>query len=504
MTNTTQPDRPAETPMRVLLIYPENPDTFWSFKHVLRFVSKKSTFPPLGLLTVAAMLPQDWELKLIDLNVDPLTDRDLQQADYVMLSAMIVHKSSVHQIIARCRKAGVPIIAGGPLFTTDHTSFPEIQHFVLGEAEEVIPKLVADMRRRTVQPLYQVPGRPDVTQTPVPRWDLVNLRHYVSMAVQFSRGCPYDCEFCDIVVMNGRVPRTKTPAQLIRELDALRQHGWKDMVFVVDDNFIGNKKRTKELLREMIVWRQRVRSTSGFFTEASVNLADDAELCQLMVDAGFKKVFVGIETPSPEGLQECHKLQNTRRDLVTSIQTLQRAGLEVMAGFIVGFDSDRLDVFQQQFDFIQRSGVVAAMVGLLTALPQTKLYHRLKQEGRLEADSTGNNTDAVLNFRPVLDREFLQAGYRKLMRHLYEPSTYHQRIWTFLKQHHPTGPRLRLSPSEFKAFLKSFWLLGIWYRGRTSYWKLFWNTLLRRPRQLRHAIELAIIGHHFYRIARGL
>lgn len=490
--------------MRVLLVYPENPDTFWSFKHVLRFVSKKSTFPPLGLLTVAAMLPRDWELKLIDLNLERLTERDLRWADYVMLSAMIVHKPSVQKIIAQCASAGVPIIAGGPLFTTDHESFPEIPHFVLGEAEEVMPKLVEDMRKGTVNHLYQVPGRPDVTKTPVPRWDLVNLRHYVAMAVQFSRGCPYDCEFCDIIIMNGRVPRTKTPEQLIGELEALRQHGWKDMVFIVDDNFIGNKKRTKELLREMITWRQRVRCTSGFFTEASVNLADDTELCQLMVEAGFKKVFVGIETPSPEGLQECHKLQNTHRDLVESVQTLQRAGLEVMAGFIIGFDSDRTDVFQQQFEFIQRSGVVAAMVGLLTALPQTKLYHRLKKEGRLEANSTGNNTEAVLNFRPVLDKEFLQSGYRKLMKELYDPRTYHQRIWTFLKQHRPTGPQVRLSPAEFMAFLKSFWFLGLWQRGRTSYWRLFWATLLRRPRQLRNAVELAIIGHHFRRVAQGL
>ena len=486
------------------MVYPENPDTFWSFKHVLRFVSKKSTFPPLGLLTVAAMLPADWELKLVDLNLRPLTEQDLRQADYVMLSAMIVHKASVRKIIAQCAKSGVPIIAGGPLFTTDHASFPEIQHFVLGEAEEVMSKLVSDMLQGKVQKLYQAPGRPDVTKTPVPRWDLVDLRQYVSMAIQFSRGCPYDCEFCDIIIMNGRVPRTKMPAQFINELEALRRHGWKDMVFIVDDNFIGNKKRTKELLREIIGWRRRVRCTSGFFTEASVNLADDVELCQLMVEAGFKKVFVGIETPSPEGLQECHKLQNTRRDLVESVQTLQRAGLEVMAGFIVGFDSDRNDVFQMQFDFIQRSGVVEAMVGLLTALPQTKLYYRLQKEGRLEAESTGNNTEAVLNFKPVLDREFLQAGYRRLMSRLYEPSAYHQRIWTFLKQHRPTGPRLRLSFADCKAFFKSFWLLGIWHRGRRNYWLLFWKALLRRPRQFRYAIELAIIGHHFRQVARSL
>ena len=242
----------------------------------------------------------------------------------------------------------------------------------------------------------------------------------------------------------------------------------------------------------------------GFFTEASVNLADDAELCELMVKAGFKKVFVGIETPSAESLQECHKLQNKGRDLVESIKTLQRAGMEVMGGFIVGFDNDQQDIFKRQFEFIQRSGVVTAMVGLLQALPQTKLYQRLKREGRLEAATTGNNTEAFLNFKTKLNREFLQAGYRDLMNRLYEPKAYYQRIRTFLENHRPQGPRLRLSPADLQAFLKSFWMLGIWERGRHNYWRFFWSVLLRRPRQFRYAIELAVIGYHFRRVAKKL
>jgi radical SAM superfamily enzyme YgiQ (UPF0313 family) len=490
--------------MRVLLVYPQNPDTFWSFKHVLRCVSKRSTFPPLGLLTIAALLPSDWQLKLVDLNVERLKDGDLRWADYVMISGMIIHKQSVHEIVARCAAFQKPVIAGGPLFTTGHEAFPAIGHFVLGEAEDVIPELVADMCAGTLRPQYRASDRPDITHVPAPRWDLINPRHYVTMAVQFSRGCPYDCEFCDIIIMNGRVPRTKTPGQLIAELEALRLKGWKDMVFIVDDNFIGDKHRTKALLRKLIAWRERVHADMGFFTEASVNLADDPELCRLMVRAGFKKVFVGLETPSPESLQECHKVQNRGRDLVESVKILQRAGLEVMGGFIVGFDSDRQDIFKQQFDFIQRSGVVTAMVGLLSALPQTKLYHRLMKEGRLEADSTGNNTDAVLNFKPKLNREFLQSGYRDLMKKLYEPKVYYQRIRTFLKNHQPSGPRLRVSRSDFQAFLKSFWLLGIWDRGRHNYWRFFWSTLLRRPGQLRYAIELAVIGYHFRRVASRL
>jgi radical SAM superfamily enzyme YgiQ (UPF0313 family) len=487
--------------LNILLVYPRNPDSFWSFQHVLRFVAKKSAFPPLGLLTVAAMLPGEWNLKLIDLNVTRLRERDLRWADFVMISAMIVHRQSVHEVAARCRAAGRRVIAGGPLFTTGHAGFPEIPHFVLGESEELMAEVVADMEKGTLRHHYEARTRPDISRVPVPRWDLIHLRHYVTMSVQFSRGCPYDCEFCDIVVMNGRVPRTKPPAQLVGELEALRKRGWKDMVFLVDDNFIGDRKKTKALLAEMIAWRERTRPGMGFLTEASVNLADDPELCGLMVRAGFKKVFVGIETPSAESLQECRKTQNRGRDLLETVRILQGAGLEVMGGFIVGFDHDPADIFHRQFEFIQHSGVVTAMVGLLTALPQTRLYHRLLGEGRLETESSGNNTEGVLNFRPVLNREFLQSGYRELMKRLYEPRAYYQRIRTFLECHRPTGPHRRLSPSDLRAFLQSLWLLGVWYRGRLAYWRLFWSTLLRRPRQFRHAIELAILGYHFRRVA---
>jgi radical SAM superfamily enzyme YgiQ (UPF0313 family) len=360
------------------------------------------------------------------------------------------------------------------------------------------------MRCGTLRHTYAAPSRPDITRVPAPRWDLIDLRHYVTMSVQFSRGCPFDCEFCDIVVMNGRVPRTKSPAQLIAELEQLRLHGWQDMVFVVDDNFIGNKKQAKALLRELIRWRTHTRTKMVFMTEASANVADDPELCDLMVRAGFKRVFVGFETPSTESLEECRKMQNCGRDLVETVKTLQRAGLEVMGGFIVGFDNDPTDIFKRQFEFIQRSGVVTAMVGLLTALPETRLYRRLMKEGRLETESTGNNTQATLNFRPKLDREFLVNGYRELMKELYEPRNYYQRIRTFLKHNRPKGPRLRLAWSDFQAFVKSLWLLGVWHRGRRAYWQFCATTLLRRPRQLNQAMALTITGHHFRRVAKSL
>ena len=488
--------------MNILLVYPTTPETFWSFKHVLRFVSKRASFPPLGLLTVAAFLPDDWQVKLVDENVNRLTDEDLHWADYVMLSAMIVHKTSVSEIVSRCRRLETPIIAGGPLFTTGHAAFPEIDHFVLGEAEEIMPQVIEDMRRGTVRPAYTASSRPDITRVPSPRWDLIDLRSYFAMSVQFSRGCPFDCEFCDIIVMNGRVPRTKAPAQLVAELEELRLRGWKNTVFVVDDNFIGNKRKAKSLLRELIQWRTQTGTRMGFMTEASANLADDAELCELMVRAGFKKVFVGFETPSLESLKECRKFQNCSRDLVETVRTLQRAGLQVMGGFIVGFDSDPTDIFQRQFEFIQRSGVATAMVGLLTALPETRLYRRLTDEGRIESESTGNNTQAALNFRPRLDREFLVNGYRELMKELYQPRNYYRRISTFLENHKPQGPRLGVSWTEVQAFLKSLWLLGFWHRGRLAYWRFCITALLRRPRLFPVAIELAIIGHHFRRVAK--
>ena len=490
--------------MKVLLVYPRNPETFWSFKHVLRFVSKKAAFPPLGLLTVAAMLPPAWNLKLVDLNVSDLCDDELRQVDYVFLSGMIVHRQAAHEVAARCAALGKTVIAGGPLFTTGHQEFAEIPHFVLGEAEDVIGQLVADMERGAPKPIYRALEWPDVRKTPVPRWDLVRMRDYVTMPVQFSRGCPFSCEFCDIVIMNGRVPRTKDPAQVVRELEALRLAGWKNMVFIVDDNFIGNRKRARELLAALIDWRRSVAPRMGFFTEASVNLADHEELRELMVEAGFKKVFLGIETPSASGLDECGKTQNSKRDLADAVQTLQRSGLEVMGGFIVGFDTDPPDIFARQFEFIQRTGVVTAMVGLLTALPQTVLYRRLAGEGRLLAESYGNNTDANVNFDTRLDRESIISGYKELMRKLYAPRHYNRRIRAFLRALESRGPAMRLSWSDLHAFLKSIWLLGVWHRGRRAYWGLFWWTLLSRPRKFHAAMELSILGHHFRRIANAL
>ncbi len=493
-----------EIKMNILLVYPATPSTFWSFCHVMPFISKRSAFPPLGLLTVAAMLPKEWNLKLIDVNVTSLTDAQLDWADYVLISGMIVHAESAREIIRRCNARSKRVIAGGPLFTTGHDRFPEVRHFALAEAEGIMLDLVADMRSGDLKPFYRSLGRPDVTRTPIPRWDLIDPGHYATMSVQFSRGCPFNCDFCDIIVMNGRVPRIKTPAQMMAELESLAATGWNGTVFVVDDNFIGNKVKVKAFLRELISYRRRSSLQFRFLTQASLNLVDDTELMDLMVQAGFKSLFIGIESPSEDSLAECAKVQNTRRDLVSAVRAIQNAGMEVMGGFIVGFDSDRSSIFEAQKRFIQEAGVVTAMVGLLTALPETRLFARLKEEGRILAHSTGNNLDGVLNFVPKLDRQVLIGGYRRLVRQLYAPKDYYRRIMTFLNEYRPMGPRTRLTRSDVSAFLKSLWVMGVAKRGRREYWKFLAKTLFFHRAALAEAMGLAITGFHFRQIAASI
>lgn len=490
--------------MNILLVSAATPETFWSYKHVLSFISKKAVFPPLGLLTVAAMLPREWNMKLIDLNVDRLTDDDIRWADYVMVSAMVVQAASAHEVFERCGQLGTPIIAGGPLFVTGHAAFPQTEHFVLCEAENIISELVADMESGQVKAVYESTERPDVGLTPIPRWDLLDMRNYALMSVQFSRGCPFNCEFCDIIVMNGRKPRVKSPSQMIAELDALVSAGWKHAVFIVDDNFIGNRVKVKAFLEQLIVWQERRSSAIQFSTEASLNVADDPELLSMLVRAGFKKLFIGLETPEEAALIECEKIQNTSRDMLAAVKTIQRAGLEVMGGFIVGFDSDHPNIFERQIKFIQEAGVVTAMVGLLHALPGTQLFSRLKSEGRLLQAASGNNVEAVLNFIPKLDRDVLIEGYRSLVKQLYTPRVYYHRILTFLREYRPQGPRFKFARWDLMAFIKSLWIMGVRGQGRREYWKFFTKTLLLYPRSFPEAMTLAIMGYHYRRIASSL
>jgi len=490
--------------MKILLVYPEFPDTFWSFKHALRFIRKRAGAPPLGLLTVAAMLPDSWQLRLTDLNIEFLDQADLQWADYVMISAMIVQKKSVAQVVNRCKNAGVKMIAGGPLFTMEYEHYPDIDHLILNEAELTLPPFLTDLENGCAKRVYSSDEYPDIHLTPAPLWHLAKLKYYSSVSVQFSRGCPFNCDFCNITSLLGHRPRTKNTKQLINELDLLYLQGWRGSVFFVDDNFICNKKQLKsELLPALIDWRKGKKGLP-FNTEVSINLADDYELVHLMTEAGFDTIFVGIETPNENSLAECNKSQNCNRDLLESVRILQEAGLQVQGGFIVGFDSDTSDIFDQQVNFIQKSGIVTAMVGLLQAPVGTTLFDRMKKENRLTNDMSGNNTDGSTNIVPKMGLDKLLEGYHHLLSQIYSPKYYYKRIQTLLRQYPLPKIKYPFSVQYFLAFWRSVLRLGIIGSERLQYWKLFFWTLFRRPNHFPLAITLSIYGYHFRKIANSI
>lgn len=490
--------------MRALLLYPKFPDTFWSFKHALKFIHKKASLPPLGLLTVASMLPSTWATRLIDVNVQQLTDDDLAWADVVLVSAMMAQRTSSHELIPRCKAAGKIVIAGGPLFSMKLDDLPMIDHFILGEAETTLPAFLLDFENGCARRVYSSSEFPDIRKTPAPMWELADLKRYATMSIQFSRGCPFDCDFCNITSLFGHQPRTKTGAQIVAELDGLYRIGWRDLVFFVDDNLIGNKQRLKQdLLPALIAWKKDHPGIS-FNTETSINLADDAELMRLMVEAGFSTVFIGIETPDETSLAECNKKQNRGRDLLENVKSIQRAGMQVQAGFIVGFDSDATSIFQRQVEFIQKSGIVTAMVGLLQAIPDTRLYKRLQREGRILRNPTGDNVDGTTNFIPRMNMEVLHDGYKNILRRIYAPKPYYQRIRTFLREYHPPKIKASFSWGNLKTLTYTNFRLGIVGRERFQYWGLIIWTLFRRPALLQTAVTLAIYGHHFRKVCAAI
>jgi radical SAM superfamily enzyme YgiQ (UPF0313 family) len=489
--------------MNILLVYPEYPvNTFWSFKHALKFIYKEAGNPPLGLLTVAALLPEEWDKRLVDLNVTTLKETDLKWADYVFISAMTVQRESVAQVIKRCKNSGVKMVAGGPLFTTSFDDYPQIDYLVLNEAEITLPPFLADLEKGTAQHIYSSEQWADVSQTPLPLWQLLDMKKYASMCLQYSRGCPFNCEFCDITTLYGRIPRTKDGNQVLAELDSLYQFGWRGNVFMVDDNFIGNKSKLKEeILPAIAAWQEEHRHPFSFYTQVSINLADDDELLKQMTQVGFETVFIGIETPNEDSLAECSKFQNKRRDLIGAVKKIQQAGLQVQGGFIVGFDNDPPSIFEKQIEFIQKSGIVTAMVGLLNVLRGTLLYRRLQQESRLLKEGSGNNTDLTLNFIPKMPREELVTGYQKIIRTIYAPEYYYQRIKEFLKEYRPVPKKsIRITFADISALFKSIWLIGIFGKERSHYWRLLGWSVFRRPQAFSLAITYAIYGFHFRKV----
>jgi radical SAM superfamily enzyme YgiQ (UPF0313 family) len=491
----------------MLLVYPEVPkNTFWSFKYSLKFLNKKSAMPPLGLITVAALFPEGINLRLVDMNVGQLKDKDILWADSVFVSAMIVQKLSFENVVTRCNWLNRPVIAGGPYPTSSYEEIKGVTHFVLGEVEDTFKDFIDDYISGRAKKIYSIPDPPDIAETVIPRFDLLKMNSYSSMSIQYSRGCPFQCEFCDIWKVYGNKPRLKSPKNIIIELESLLEHGWRGPVFIVDDNFIGNKKRVKEhLLPALTIWQKKHHYPYHFYTEASVNMADDEGLLSAMRDAGFNQVFIGIETPSDECLKETGKLHNLKRDMHKAILTIQKYGMEVMAGFILGFDNDSSDIFEKHIRFIQLNGIPQAMVGLLNALPGTDLYARLKKEGRILKASLGNNTHCMeTNFKTIMDPAKLKEGYRKVLSTIYDSNlkNYFSRCNTLLDNIGKTQFfQRKVKFSEIRIFFKSMFYQTVSKYG-FQYIKFLIRNILRNRNYFAEAVRLGIIGHHFHTITR--
>jgi len=482
--------------MNALLVYPRFPDTYWSFRYALSFQGKRAAQPPLGLMTIAALLPTSWHKRLIDTNVERLKDSDLAWADVVLLSGMQAQQQDLTSIIRRCSARRLRTIVGGPIASSVLPSALGADSVVIGEAEDLIVTLARDVESGSVRPVYQADGYPSMEHSPLPDLNLVRLKRYSTMTVQYSRGCPFNCEFCDIIEIYGRRPRTKAVAQVLAELNQLCAAGWRGPVFIVDDNFIGNKVRARDLLLAMTEWQKAHGYPFRFITEASLNLADDRDLLQSMEDAGFTSVFLGIETPDESSLKATNKLQNTRRNLLESVAAIQGYGIEVMGGFILGFDTDREDIFDRLVEFIQKSAIPIAMVGLLQALPGTQLFRRLKREGRILHDGEGNNTACQLNFLPRMNPERLLAGYRSVLQRIYACDAYYARARDYLSRCRPHY-RPHFSFGNARALFLSVLRQGIRGKARRSYWKFLFSAATLHRRSFGAAMTLAVMGYHF-------
>ncbi len=502
---------PLGPALKVLMIWPRFPSSFWSFDGIMDLVPIETDQPPLGLLTVGALCPKNWTLRLIDRSFEDLLDTDILWADLVMVSGMRVQKDDIRETLLRARALGRRTMIGGPYASSE----PELllslaDHVVVGEPDEIFHEIAADLERGSAKPLYVIKDKPDISKTPLPRFDLLKIDKYASMAVQFSRGCPFQCEFCDIITIYGRKPRTKRPSQLLAELDALFELGWRDQVFIVDDNFIGNHKLALELALKLEEWQKSHDYALLFYTEASIDLAQRPELIEAMVKANFFYVFIGIESPSPKSLTEAKKFQNLRRDLLESIRFIQSAGLWVTAGFIIGFDSDTEDIFEQQTDFIERAAIPWAMAGFLQAPPTTPLFDRMLKEGRLLMESTATSNFDPPNFRTLLPLPVLLEGYRGILVSLYAPSAFYDRCYRSLLQWKARKPQ---KPPEIPLLP----MLGIVFRSivhqgiLSSYRKAYWKFLLRlvarwslNPPKFSLGFAILLSGHHFIRYARNL
>ncbi|MEJ2009099.1 MAG: B12-binding domain-containing radical SAM protein [Acidobacteriota bacterium] len=501
--------RPLGSDLKVLMVWPRFPSSFWSFEGILELVRIEGNHPPLGLLTVAALCPKSWTVRLIDRSFEDLRDEDLQWADLVMVSGMRVQKDDIRETLLRARALGKRTIIGGPFASSEPDLLLRLaDHVVVGEPDEVFQEIASDLELGTARRLYEIKEKPDVSKTPPPRFDLLKIGKYASMAIQFSRGCPFQCEFCDIITIYGRKPRTKKPAQVLAELDALYELGWRDEVFIVDDNFIGNHKLALGLARELEAWQKRHDYPMFFYTEASIDLAQKPELIDAMVKANFFFVFIGIESPSPESLTEVKKFQNLRRDPLASVHYIQSRGLWVTAGFIIGFDSDTEAIFELQRNFIEQAAIPWAMAGFLIAPPTTPLYDRMLKEGRLLMESTATSNFDPPNFKTLLPLPVLLEGFRETLSHLYEPSAFFERCYRSLRQWKPRKPQ---TPPEIPLgrvlaiFGRSLVRQGLLSNYRGAYWKFLFRLLgrwLLNPPRFSMGLAMLLSGNHFIPYAR--
>ena len=499
---------PLGPAVRALMIWPRLPPSFWGFGGMLKLIPEKSIMPPLGLITIAALCPPSWKIRLIDRAFDRLSDEDLIWADLVMISAMHAQRADTHEILQRTRSLGRRTIIGGPYASSQPQALLRLaDHVVVGEPDEVFAEIVRDLENGTARRRYDIPEKPDLTNSPLPRFDLLKLSRYTSMPVQFSRGCPFQCEFCDIITIYGRKPRTKTPDQVMRELDTLKALGWRKQVFIVDDNFIGNRRRALELALALAGWQDRNRHPFTFYTEASIDLAHEPELIDAMVNANFIHVFIGIESPSAEALRETRKFQNLRADPLECIRFIEHRGLWVTGGFIVGFDSDDAGIFDRQIEFIERSGIAWAMAGVLQAPPTTPLFDRMRAEGRLIETSLATSNFSPPNFLTKLPLNTLLRGLARMLLTIYDPEVFYERALRSLYYWRPQ-PRQHKPPVPFlyqtAIVLKSMWLQGICSSYRATYWRYFFRLLSRwgsDPRKVWLGFIVLMSGHHFIQYA---
>lgn len=488
--------------MRTLLVYPRFPITYWGIQYGLPIAGKRANLPPLGLMTVAAILPQSWQFKLVDLNIEALTDAHLAWADVVLTGGMRVQIASTHEVLDRARAAGKRTVVGGPAVSTDTKLFKQADVRICGEVEGIAQQLAEVIASSQSGVTLGDDTYPAITDSPVPRFDLATFEAYGSMSIQYSRGCPFRCEFCDVIKLFGRKPRVKSADQILAEVERLHSLGHLGSIFVVDDNFIGNQRAVIELLPAMTQWQRDHSYPYNFSTEASVNLASRPVLLQGMVEAGFNSVFLGIETPSLVALKDANKSQNLNLGPAEAVRLISRAGIEVMGGFIVGFDSDTPDIFAAQGALILGSPIPLAMVGLLMALPQTDLWARLEREGRLRTEGSGDDGDqfARPNFEPTMDEATLLEGYADLLGSLYTTDAYYDRVEAFLDLCEPLpggGRKARLD--ELGVLLRILVLVGIKSPRRRRFWPLIWRTVRRHPQKFAWSLSRAIVGEHMIR-----